>query len=1345
MEEFNAYYFPWVRKGLGTYIDETDSLGENDGVVLCRPELTVKSKYTVQHERPEEGKKDNESEIILEKTVKFTGPGDILRVNTSAVMKVHPEAGSEGFPTQYLPYIEFWEPDFLWRYTPASENEGRLRPWMALLVCPKELVRIGTTAGNTSYFTFIGEDADWDQVFPDVKLLHRSAHAQGNEPDKADFCRLLGMRNQDKLVENTDYVALLVPAYETGRLRGLGLEEEQICDIPAQQSAWEATMADQKKKKQGLEFPIYYKWFFKAGTDDFDTIAARLEPVGEALKAGLVLDVTDMGEGFSYNTVAHGKSRTSIVMPAATLTPQCKSEVEFPAFGVAKYQTEEKLYKNLNTQLSENPVFAENRANIRGNDAVDEIGADDPMVVPPVYGARHAMATKLDEKSAPWLKELNMDVHHRAAAGLGRKVVQKHQEELMDRAWKQVEAVQALNMELCQRLMSINANKALQRKSLDLFVDDNDPSKFLGYFMRYLVTMKNAAGENAPSLDSIIKQAEIPASFATPSFQQNADKLAKVVADLDSTTLMENIVKNQLYKFTPQEPVGAVDLTTLRKKLSDLREGLTYGVYQKYWSDLYSLGVLTSGGITKCIYSLKRVELIDGLPVSSNAALQLPLKPYHALQKQILSLRAKTNMPYTTLRDAFINCTPDSITCYPRLYAVEPSVYEYYYKGRLGTKELVETADGLTVSVNKNKSVITSDTLLIPTEQYNLFFDKDDAWTRVSTNDKFAFTNREQAKSCHNNCLGVFPCPCTGGYIKFQTSVMDYGYLYQTLSGVREGIMTNAEAAIRAIQSHLYASLSHLGSSGSLWSFSSFAGRVKLLLEDKAESIFIDLSEFEEKVQKGFYSVYPPRNSYFSRTYNSNEYLHDYFRYFTDPHFDSLNKSYYGDYVSDTYTTRYLAVFLYYLQDYPRFFNYLWTHALKRNTFLPILCYLDEIGPWMTMLLVHTPGSCYPYLVVQETLAKIDDFLMNTPAFVMVDKSVWEQVKHTVGMEGGIRAAMVSVVNQLYPKEYAYHNEAVLKIQKLMEEQDEVIREEKPVVPVDNKAVTQLKESLENKEAIDQMRKVARTYYDHFYADTEEGKRLRQKYIDELLMSKYPILAYPFFPEPTYYYLNLISDKFIIPGLDQIPMDHIAMFTSNPEFTEAFLCGMNTEMGSELQWREYPTDRRGSYFRKFWDSESSAEAIREDKFFDVKPLHLWNGTNLGENHLEDKGNLLIFAIHSDLFKLYPNTHVFLNKAEQGRTVSQVTFGKGRKDPVMETFIRENVLLVGFNISLKEALGAPKSGNYGYLLAFEQDLDDLNFTAQAKGLDDCKTSAETANLLKDKVTIFGKHISRFMDA
>ena len=1357
MAEFNSYYFPWVRKGLGTYIDEKESLGQ-DGMILCRPELTVKSKYNVRHNQPEEGQAAEESTVILEKTVKFNGPGDVLRINTSAVMKVHPEAGSEGFPVQYLPYIEFWEPDFLWRYTPAAENDGKLRPWLALVVCRQEDVRLGTIA-NAPYFTFIGNDEAWAKAFPSVSGLHRCAHAQGGEADKADFCRLLGMRDEESLDPTADYIALLIPAYETGRLRGLGLEEGNIQEIPAQRPSWDVELARQKSRKRGLEFPVYYKWYFKTGTDDFDTIARRLEPVGDELKAGLVLDVTDMGEGFSYNTVAHGKSRTSIVMPAATLTMGYKEEPAFPATDTAKYKTEQTLYDNLNTLLSNNPVFAENRANIQGKDTAEEPGVDDPMVVPPVYGARHVMATELDDKSAPWLEELNRDIHHRAAAGLGRKVVQKHQEELMDRAWKQVEAIQALNQELYERLMSINANKFLQHKTVDKFQDKEDPSKFLGYFMRYLASMKHAAGKDAPSMASIISEAGIPASFAAPSFHHNTEKLARIVEDLDESTLMDNIVKNQLFKFTPEEPVSALSLDesspddapfetwNLQVKNIAYQNALIYGVGKQYLSDLYSIG-------QTLLFKQRPVKLLDGLsssPFSSNK-LQIPREPYRHLQMFVNAFcTSKGNNTPDTIKEAFDTFLLVKKNNYPRLYAVDDEICEKIEKTTSDEgnprRWLEETPEGLKYTADGNNKLFNINALLIPNELYDLFFGElaPSCGIRPSA-EGLAFTCPRIEDESAYRIEYQYRFPILGSFLDENSSTIrawNHRILY------KEGEMADEKTGMRAILKHILDTIDETSLDRIMGHFFSCFRSY-----DKKYYVHILNNDwFQSKVQSGVLS-YLSVITFPSLREAYQEYFTTLFHYLKTGEETTVFQSYDGNShtrkeitvssVSATFKQRFLSSLLFQLTEQPgvEFLAEFWRSLLGRYTVLYLLSCFDPIGPWMLVLLLHLSAGSEYYYKAQDTLRRIDDYLMSSPAYVIVKKSSWEKGRKPKQLEGGIESAVCKAIKEkLYPEIQAYLEENRKMLTELTKMKVKRTQESVTPVPVNKESLQKLQESMENKEAHDRMIEVARTYYEQFYSD----EKLRTEYLEELLRSKYPILAYPFFPEPAYYYLNMISDKFIIPGLDEIPMDHIAMFTSNPKFTEAFLSGMNTEMGSEMQWREYPTDRRGSYFRKFWDSESTVEAIRKDEFFDVKPLHLWEGTRLGKNHLAAKGNLLIFAIHTDLFKLYPNTHVFLNKAKPGIGKNQAVFDKGRKDPVMETFVRENILLVGFNISIQEALGSPDDGDYGYMLAFEQDLDDLNFSALAEGLSEKLNSAETANLLKDKATIFGKHISRFVKA
>ena len=79
-----------------------------------------------------------------------------------------------------------------------------------------------------------------------------------------------------------------------------------------------------------------------------------------------------------------------------------------------------------------------------------------------------------------------------------------------------------------------------------------------------------------------------------------------------------------------------------------------------------------------------------------------------------------------------------------------------------------------------------------------------------------------------------------------------------------------------------------------------------------------------------------------------------------------------------------------------------------------------------------------------------------------------------------------------------------------------------------------------------------------------------------------------------------LAPEFLLFGLEHVPPNSVTLVQPNSRFVEAFMIGLNHEMGRELLWREYPTDRRGSYFRFFWNRRGSAQ----QDF--MQPIHTWN-------------------------------------------------------------------------------------------------------------------------------------------
>ena len=1360
-----AFYFPWVRKGLGGYINEKETL---EGKAQGRPELTIRTNYTVQHnQQVEEEEEDVSTEMFLEKTVKFIGPGDILNVNPSAIMKVHPNDGSEEFATRYIPYIEFWEPDFLWRYTPAVHDDDKLRPWLALVACRKEDVRLMTDSEGVTYFTFIGDDKAWKRTFPNVEDLFRTAHAQGASKDKPDFCRLLGLRNGDgELDSNTEYLALLIPSYETGRRRGLGFGEEDIQKIVAQQPAWEPTLAQQAERSRGTEFPVYYKWSFKTKEETFDQLADALAPCSVS-KSGLVLDVTDMGEGFSYNTVNHKGNRPSIVMPAATLTSKSPKQDAFPA--CSDGTDEHILYKHLEERMEASPVFAENTADRLGGQSFQEEG-DDPWVTPPVYGARHAMTTGLDDPTnpKPWLREVNMDIHHRAAAGLGREVVQKHQEEFMDRAWKQVEAVQALNMELYKRLLSINTNKVLRNKTVDGFEKTTDAgadnARYIAYMMRYLSSMMNA-GDSKFTLSSIIGNADIPASFAAPSFQNNMEKLSHIVAGLNPTSLMERIVKDQIFKFTSPDPAGSLDPDQLKQWCKDSIEALTYREFTDYWNPFYAVSADESSELRyepRKFNLITRHQFLGTRTYRENDMAVDVTYPFSQIVNRLFSEDIQSGpRDYYGLRRDYVgdfmnllrNFQCSAVHHRTCVYVIPDRIYDNWDKGDFGISDIKKYDDSdkrervvmdMTASgeLSLDNESFPVHSYLIPDDQFDRFFDKRCHFAKMGTGESDLSFMKVQENDPDVTIFfdaGLFHGHSLSQNLEFDQFRYEPSQTYS---------VPDPETTLRYYLYHLYHH-KHLDTNF-VSTIKRFVKCVQTCSPDfqYAAGLGSDLYGTDRNLPDPYSQKYKKDQDRILRLHKRYEKLTNFFCLKLSDNVRLYNNVKDGTLL--TVFTEYLGL----VWNAPALMDKIWESIMKRPTRITRLCYCSALIPGMLMLTILGAAGESEFESYRSKLNEIDK-LLEQPSYIVVaqryfDKNRQQDEKDSQGktVKKSVREYLQVPRPQVPTLKSAITKADELK--RIVAEWEKVTGSVKPEKPVDSHAVNELHKSIDNQgtdnmSAFQRIKEVASLYYQVFFSDKEEGTKLREDYLDKLLMSKYPILAYPFFPEPTYYYLKMLSDKFIIPGLEEIAPETVAMFTSNPQFTEAFLCGMNTEMGSELQWREYPTDRRGSYFRKFWDSESSVEAITGGRFFDVRPLHLWD-SRLGENHLEGKGNLLIFAIHSKLLKLYPSTRIYLNKAVlKNESGTEVTFAKERKDPVMETFIREDLLLVGFDISLTEALGDPNSKNHGYMLTFEQDIDDLEFQYDDNNKNWRKnTSSDSAGNLIDTPSAFGKHVSLFIN-
>ncbi len=470
----NYSFLPWLRQGVASQIVEKDTLGNGDGSVKERAELNV----SLALEQTDAGENPLVSETNVAKTVKILGPGDVIGVSDRAIVTLEPKKGVTNYESNGLPYIEFYEEDFLWRYTPASpansgQNSRRLRPWLSLIVL-KDGEYTVTEAKQGLASVKIDENQieqvlhdekntwAWAHVHMNHKMAATTATARVNEvtqelesePDEG-VSRLLCPR---KLIKETRYEAFLIPAFETGRLAGLGQEP---AGVDAQKPSWKKGSIHSGDPRP-FEFPIYFRWNFSTGRfGDFESLVAMLRPVITKPELGKrAMDI--QSPGFGLNSVSQSKT---LGMEGALKPPSFEPD-PWPANnteGDAKFKEKLRGVLNLSHDMQDEATSI--------NDPqtpffTPDIGKD-PIITPPLYGQWHALVNQLAATGGKkWLRSLNLDPRNRGAAGLGTKSVQKHQEKLMHNAWLQVGEINTANQKIKEAQLSKRINKSVFVKHL---------------------------------------------------------------------------------------------------------------------------------------------------------------------------------------------------------------------------------------------------------------------------------------------------------------------------------------------------------------------------------------------------------------------------------------------------------------------------------------------------------------------------------------------------------------------------------------------------------------------------------------------------------------------------------------------------------------------------------------------------------------------------------------------------------------------------------------------------------------------------------------------------------------
>lgn len=427
MSNATVSFLPWMRRGISTAITRRD----DDPGTAPRAQVPVTITF--------------DGNLGATASIDLVGPGEITGLDPRVVVRTYPAPETFNSEANYLALVELAQPDLPWRFTPTRASAGdRLRPWLCLIVVrDDEIEELGPGGGALPERVVIATN----QVLPRLDQSWAWAHVQVSGADTVDAAavRQLLASAPDRAVARlvcprrleamTRYTALVVPAFERGRLAGLG--QQVGAGIDALQPAWTAS-------GDAVALPVYYRWQFGTGTaGDFEALVRLLQARQLAASvAGRPLDVAAPGAGLP--AAAPG----DLVLEGALTAVKVERA---PLAG---------LRSDFLNQLV---VLVDSPARL-----LAQVGAR-RVVAPPIYGRWHARREQVAIPLVgppPWLDELNLDPRWRVAAGLGVQVVQAEQRPLLAAAWSQVEGIRAANERMRQAQLARAAAERIHARHL---------------------------------------------------------------------------------------------------------------------------------------------------------------------------------------------------------------------------------------------------------------------------------------------------------------------------------------------------------------------------------------------------------------------------------------------------------------------------------------------------------------------------------------------------------------------------------------------------------------------------------------------------------------------------------------------------------------------------------------------------------------------------------------------------------------------------------------------------------------------------------------------------------------
>jgi len=648
MTELAHYAFlPWMRVGIAAEISEPDTLGRPPADPATGAKLRAQVGVTLKLQDVSIVDGSTQTESVT-KTAQFIGPGDILGIARNAIVRTEPRDQVGNFEANCFPYVEFYEEDFPWRYTPAAPNNDEswhLRPWIMLLVLQEDEYSLTPNPQGLAVLT-LNADKMNNVLFPHtqswawahVHFYHDLEQAPGTaayagevtqtlkaNPDSA-VSRVLCPR---KLQAEKSYRAFLVPAFETGRLAGLN---EDPSEILAQTPSWQYGAAPDSGRKRPNEFPVYFQWGFRTSLHgDFKSLAALLKPKLLGPEFGKrPLDISR--PGFGMDALGAKLESPTLGLEGALKPVGFQSDAWPQGPHDRAYRDQLQAVLNVATDLlTEN--F--NRSHLPEHPFYPTSLPDDPILTPHVYGKFHALITRLGAPGNPaWVETLNLDPRHRATAGLGAQVVQEHQEEFMESAWKQIGDVNAANQRIRELELAKQVNQALYAKRIELLDDDK--------LVQVTAPMHGTILDEQATVHETVQASRIPAAAKSAAMRKMVRPGKKIIRRMNrlaagSEKVLIHQKMIQHFNLAPEDH-SALALTAAQPKAAPemtLSLNLVQSAVAEAVSDFQSDTVAVQHAVLDTLAALK-LHAYDAALLKQTAAGKLGTPGALALANQLI-------------------------------------------------------------------------------------------------------------------------------------------------------------------------------------------------------------------------------------------------------------------------------------------------------------------------------------------------------------------------------------------------------------------------------------------------------------------------------------------------------------------------------------------------------------------------------------------------------------------------------------------------------------------------------------------------------------------------------------